>query len=120
MEKIEYSKDRKYLLLLGQVLDRSLCDMMNDPMFIDNKERICRNFSNTQNFHEALNNHARQITGNIAFTFILLSMTLPSLSKIEEVCYCGHLQSKHAGLNGHGHCQIEDCDCEQYTFKSFV
>ena len=38
-------------------------------------------------------------------------------------CYCGHygdgINSQHAGVNGHGACQVEGCDCGQFTWKSF-
>lgn len=63
-------------------------------------------------------------------------------------CYCGHLgdgpsetpseettdpmqrtqyggfnpmwKGQHGGFNGHGRCEVEGCDCEQFTWKRFT
>ncbi len=46
-------------------------------------------------------------------------------------CYCGHLgdgpsigdpmrRSFHGGINGHGPCNVEGCDCMQFTWKGFT
>lgn len=39
-------------------------------------------------------------------------------------CYCGHLgdglNSQHAGINGHGRCEFNSCDCDQFTWKRFT
>lgn len=48
-------------------------------------------------------------------------------------CYCGHLgdgpsedvadpmwRSQHAGINGHGPCNVEGCECMQFTWKGFT
>ena len=39
-------------------------------------------------------------------------------------CYCGHLgdglNSQHSGINGHGRCEANGCDCEQFTWKRFT
>lgn len=38
-------------------------------------------------------------------------------------CYCDHLgdgiNSQHDGINGHGACNVEGCDCGQFTWKRF-
>lgn len=38
--------------------------------------------------------------------------------KVDEVCRCGHLQSKHMGLNHHGACTI--CECGFFTWAGMV
>ena len=38
----------------------------------------------------------------------------------DEVCTCGHLKSQHAGLNGHGICTEEGCECAQFTWEKWV
>lgn len=46
-------------------------------------------------------------------------------------CYCGHKgdghtsdnrkeTSVHGGINGHGPCQVEGCDCQQFTWKAWT
>ena len=46
-------------------------------------------------------------------------------------CYCGHLgdgmdggdpmrRSVHGGINGHGPCLVEGCDCRQFTWRRFT
>lgn len=49
-------------------------------------------------------------------------------------CFCGHLgdgpmesfpgdpmwRGHHGGINGHGACMVEGCDCEQFTWKRFT
>jgi hypothetical protein len=35
---------------------------------------------------------------------------------LEEMCYCGHLQSQHAE-EGHESCSL--CDCKKYTWSKF-
>jgi hypothetical protein len=37
----------------------------------------------------------------------------------DEICTCGHLKSKHAGLNGHGAC-TKTCTCRQFTWAKWV
>lgn len=39
-------------------------------------------------------------------------------SIIDELCYCGALQSEHNGLQGHGSC--EKTNCNQFTWKEFI
>ena len=47
------------------------------------------------------------------------------------ICSCGHLQSNHAGIDGHGPCRgnypdyqgaptrVTACDCEKFTWVGF-
>lgn len=54
--------------------------------------------------------------------------TKEELGIIDEVCYCGHLQSEHGSLwfdqmlieSGHGKCLHDDCGCSRYKFLDFV
>lgn len=42
----------------------------------------------------------------------------------KSICKCGHegdgLGSDHAGLVGHGHCVVENCTCQKFTWKSWT
>ncbi len=38
--------------------------------------------------------------------------------RVDEVCRCGHLQSKHMGLNHHGACSM--CECGFFTWAAMV
>lgn len=38
--------------------------------------------------------------------------------RVDEVCRCGHLKSKHMGLNEHGACSI--CECGYFTWAGMV
>ena len=38
--------------------------------------------------------------------------------RVDEVCRCGHLKSKHAGLNEHGLCIF--CECRFFTWAGMV
>lgn len=38
--------------------------------------------------------------------------------RVDEVCRCGHLKSKHMGLNEHGACSI--CECAFFTWAGMV
>ena len=43
----------------------------------------------------------------------------PDISeRVDEVCRCNHMKSKHNGLQGHGACQL--CGCPFYTFAGWV
>ncbi|MHC4229458.1 MAG: hypothetical protein ACYSW0_18665 [Planctomycetota bacterium] len=46
-------------------------------------------------------------------------------------CFCGHLgdglrsddpmkRSLHGGINGHGPCLVEGCDCDQFTWRRWT
>lgn len=39
-------------------------------------------------------------------------------------CFCGHQgdgpASQHGGINGHGACKVEGCDCQQFTWKGWT
>jgi len=39
---------------------------------------------------------------------------------VDEMCQCGHLKSLHGSrfVKGHGKCTV--CNCEQFTWISFV
>ena len=47
-----------------------------------------------------------------------------SFEEPKSWCFCGHLgdgiNSQHAGVNGHGRCEVEGCDCDQFTWKRFT
>lgn len=50
------------------------------------------------------------------------SMTAPGY----PVCVCGHYETGHAprlegnvGVDMHGACIFQDCDCQRFTFKEF-
>lgn len=38
--------------------------------------------------------------------------------RVDEVCTCGHLKSKHRGLNEHGICSM--CECGFFTWAGMV
>lgn len=38
--------------------------------------------------------------------------------RVDEVCRCGHLKSKHMGLNEHGICSM--CECAFFTWAGMV
>jgi len=38
--------------------------------------------------------------------------------RVDEVCCCGHLKSKHRGLNEHGICSM--CECAFFTWAGMV
>lgn len=38
--------------------------------------------------------------------------------RVDEVCRCGHLKSKHMGLNEHGMCSM--CECAFFTWAAMV
>ena len=38
--------------------------------------------------------------------------------RVNELCRCHHMKSRHNGLNGHGSCKI--CACGQYTFAGWL
>ena len=42
----------------------------------------------------------------------------------KSMCECGHPGdgegSSHAGINGHGRCMVEGCDCIQFTWVRFT
>ena len=48
----------------------------------------------------------------------------PWTDVIDEVCQCGHPQSKHRasryGAAGHGACLKKRCKCAQFRWKAFV
>lgn len=38
--------------------------------------------------------------------------------RVNELCTCHHLKSRHNGILGHGFCSL--CDCGYYTFAGWV
>lgn len=40
--------------------------------------------------------------------------------RVNELCRCYHLKSRHMGINGHGMCMYVNCECGQYTFAGWV
>lgn len=45
-------------------------------------------------------------------------MTEKKGQRVNELCQCHHMKSRHMGMNGHGACTL--CDCGQYTFNGWV
>lgn len=42
----------------------------------------------------------------------------------KSICQCGHKgdgdNSEHDGYNGHGKCNVKGCNCNRFTWKSFI